>query len=246
MAFCEVSFWGGAVGKQCSMNVILPESDKVKPPYGLLIQLHGLSDDHSIWARRTSLDRYVAGRPLVVVMPDGGRSFYCDAVAGPAYERHIMKDVLGFVEKNFPVRRDRRARAIGGLSMGGYGAMKLALKFPGVFASVACHSSAFDFGHAPKCWDNEEWTRILGAAVPGGKDDVYAAAEKIDRRKAPAIRFDCGTDDGLLGSSRSFHAHLKKLGIKHEYREFPGNHNWAFWDEHVQEAIKFHMKHLDV
>ncbi len=246
MAFCTMNFWGASLQKQCSMNVILPESDKLRPPFGLLIQLHGLSDDHTIWLRRTSLDRYVAALPLVVVMPDGGRGFYCDAAEGPAYEAHIMKDVLGFVEKYFPVRKDRRARAIGGLSMGGYGAMKLGLKFPDVFASVVAHSSAFSFGHDPERGKVPEWKRVFGEPVPGGKDDLYAIAGKLDPRKAPAIRFDCGKDDGLLAGNRQFRRHLRKLGIRHEYGEYPGDHNWAYWDEHVQQALRFHMKHLKV
>ena len=246
MAFCTMNFWSPALQEQCSMNVILPESEKAKKPFGVLIQLHGLSDDHTIWLRRTSIDRYVAELPLVVVMPDGGRSFYCDAAEGPAYEAHIMKDVLGFVEKYFPVRKDGRARAVGGLSMGGYGAMMLALRHPGAFASVAAHSSAFDFAHDPKMLDNPERRRIAGGKVPGGKYDLFTITESLDPRKAPAIRFDCGKDDGLLGSNRRFHRHLATLGIRHEYREFPGAHDWAYWDSHVQEALRFHMKHLKV
>ena len=80
--------------------------------------------------------------------------------------------------------------------------------------------------------------------VSGGKDDLFALAERLDRRQAPAIRFDCGKEDGLLAGSRRFHRHLTSLGIRHEYREYPGAHTWAYWDEHVQEALRFHMKHL--
>ena len=236
MAICTMDFWGASLQKQCAMNVILPESDAVRPPFGLLVQLHGLSDNHTAWMRRTSLDRYVEGLPLVVVMPDGGRSFYCDAVNGLAYESHIMKDVIGFAEKYLPVRRDRRARAIGGLSMGGYGAMKLALKFPGVFASVVAHSSALDFAHHPKGLVDPEFRRITGDGVPGGPDDVFAIAEKLSPSKAPAIRFDCGLDDRLRDSNRRFHRHLARLGIRHQYREFPGAHDWSYWDEQIGRA----------
>jgi len=244
MAVCTMHFWGQALQKQCSMNLILPESAKAKKPYCLLILLHGLSDDHTIWLRRTSLDRYVADLPLVVAMPDGGRSFYCDAVDGPAYEQHIMKDVLGFVEKYLPVRKNRSARAIGGLSMGGYGSMKLALKYPRVFASVVSHSSSFGFAHDPRRGENPAWKRIVGDRAAGGKDDVFAIAEKLDPSKAPAIRFDCGKQDRLLDGNRRFHKHLTSLGIRHQCREYPGAHTWDYWDEHIQEALRFHMKHL--
>ncbi len=237
MAFCTMQFWGAALKKQCSMNVILPESEKFKPPYCLLIQLHGMSDDHTIWLRRTNIERYVSELPLVVVMPDGARGIYCDTVLG-AYERHIMEDVLGFAEKYFPVRRDRMGRAIGGLSMGGYGSMKLALKYPQKFASIVSHSGGFRVPDPTKVGTPDQ--PVIH------RDDVYDIAAKLDVRKAPAIRLDCGKDDFLIDANRGFHRHLVKLGIKHEYREYPGAHEWSYWDEHVQQALKFHMKHLKV
>ena len=92
--------------------------------------------------------------------------------------------------------------------------------------------------------EHPEFSRILGGKGSGGKDDLYLIAGKLDRRKAPGIRFDCGKKDGLLDSSRRFHKHLLKLKLKHQYREYPGEHNWVYWDEHIQEAIRFHAKHL--
>jgi len=155
-----------------------------------------------------------------------------------------MKDVIGFVERYFPVKKERRGRAIGGLSMGGYGAMKLALKFPKVFCSVVSHSSAMHFAHAPIRAESPEWKHILGDKSTGGKDDLWAITDKLAPSKAPAIRFDCGKDDGLLDSNRKFHRQLLKRKIKHQYKEYPGGHTWGYWDEHVQEALKFHKKHL--
>ena len=244
MAVCTVNFWGESLQKECSMVVILPGRVKGRKRPCVLYQLHGLSDNHTAWLRWTSIDRYVRELPLVVVMPDGGRSFYCDAVGGPAYEKHIMVDVVGFVERFLNVRKDRRGRAIGGLSMGGYGAMKLALKYPETFASVVSHSSAFGFAHDPRLLENEERRRITGDVVPGGKDDLYAIAEKLSPRRAPAIRFDCGKNDALIEGNRKFHRHLRRLRIPHQYREFPGEHNWAYWDTHIQEALRFHARHL--
>jgi S-formylglutathione hydrolase FrmB len=93
--------------------------------------LHGLSDDHTIWCRRTSIERYVRDLPVVAVMPDEGRGFYTDAIEGMAYERHILEDVIGFVERNLNVRTDREGRAIGGLSMGGLGIAHEYAEYPG-------------------------------------------------------------------------------------------------------------------
>ncbi|MGD2173815.1 MAG: alpha/beta hydrolase family protein [Candidatus Brocadiaceae bacterium] len=244
MAIMRVGFFGDSIGKQADMTVILPEIE-TPPPYPALYLLHGLSDDDTIWTRRTSLERYVAEMPLVVVMPDGGRGFYTDAVRGPDWEKHIMQDVIGFAERFFPLIPERSGRVIGGLSMGGYGSMKLALKYPEWFCSVVAHSSAFDLSARLKDPERaEEFSLIFGQAPAGGDNDVFALAEQVDRTVLPAIRFDCGTEDGLLVENRRFHQHLQELGIEHEYAEFPGGHEWAYWDGHIQEALSFHAAAL--
>ncbi len=243
MPLCTVEFFSQSLQKATGMKIILPDPS-IKGPYATLYQLHGLSDDYSGWERRTSIERYVMDLPLVVVMPDGGRGWYIDAAEGYAYESHIMKDTIGFVEKFFPVDKKRKARAIGGLSMGGYGAMKLALKFAGSFASVAAHSGALAHGHDSDLTSGPEFKRIFGENPTGGPNDVFALAEKLKPSQAPAIRFDCGTSDGLVAANRRFHRHLARLGIKHTYREYPGAHTWAYWDEHFQKALRFHRRNL--
>ncbi len=100
MAVCTLQFHGEAIQKASSMNVIFPHNPEFERPFPVLYLLHGLSDDHTIWCRRTSIERYVRELPLMVVMPDSGRGFYTDAVEGMAYEQHIMEDVIGFVERS--------------------------------------------------------------------------------------------------------------------------------------------------
>lgn len=250
MAVCTMSFWSDALQKECAMNLILPDRVKTRKTLCVLYELHGLSDDHSAWLRRTSIDRYVSELPLVVVMPDGGRSFYCDAVEGPAYEAHIVCDVIGFVDRFFHTVPGRKGRAIGGLSMGGYGALKLALKFPNVFCSTVSHSGAPGITRRKPGEVREdmkiEFGQIFGPNPDGGKDCLYRLAETTDRSLLPAIRIDCGVDDGLLESNRAYHAHLDSLNIPHEYEEFPGAHTWDYWDTHVQEAIAFHCRALGI
>ena len=231
MACATLNFHSPALLKACSMNVIFPERSVGQPPFPVCYLLHGLSDDHTVWARRTSIERHVAGLPLIVVMPDGGRGFYCDAVAGPAYERHILEDVIGFVDRTFQTIAERQGRVIGGLSMGGYGAIQLALKFPQLFGSAVSHAAALDVRRRlarPEV--AAEMRRIFGPAPGGGPNDLYALAEKIDRTLLPARRLDCGLEEGLLEENRAFHRHLEQLGIPHEYAEFPGAHTWEYWD----------------
>jgi len=245
MACATLHYHSPVLLKACSMTVIFPERNVGQPPFPVFYLLHGLSDDHTIWARRTSIERHVAGLPLIVVMPDGGRGFYCDAVEGPAYERHLLEDVIGFVDRTFHTIAARQGRVIGGLSMGGYGALKLALKCPQLFCSATSHSAALDVRRRIERPEvAAEMRRIFGPAPGGGPNDPYALAETIDHTLLPALRLDCGREDGLLEENRAFHHHLEQLGIPHEYAEFPGAHTWEYWDCHIQEAIAFHQRAL--
>ena len=184
---------------------------------------------------------------MLVVLADGNRSFYCDAANGPAYERAIVGDLITFIDTHFRTLKRGGRRAIGGLSMGGYGALKLGLKYPGKFCSVSAHSGVYR--HVRDAWwereDNpwaEEQRRIYGSDGARRENDPFLLAEKLKPERAPAIWIDCGKDDGLLEDNRAMRRHLRKLGIKHTYREYPGGHNWAYWDEHIQDAIEFHRK----
>ncbi|MFO7956635.1 MAG: alpha/beta hydrolase family protein [Candidatus Brocadiia bacterium] len=247
MALMRIGFRGDSIAKQTNMTVILPQDAELDGPFPVMYLLHGLSDDDSIWTRRTSVERYVAGMPLIVVMPDSARGFYTDAAEGPAYESHIIKDVMGFVDRFFPTIPQRNGRVIEGLSMGGYGAMKLALKYPNLFCSVVAHSSAMDIAQLLQTEERQaELGRIFGSDPAEGDNDVFVLAEQIQREDLPAIRFDCGIEDGLLEQNRSFHEHLERLNIEHEYEEFPGTHEWGYWDQRVQEGLRFHARALGI
>ncbi len=242
MALLDVHFEGTAIGKQSSMQVIMPQG---KGPFPVLYLLHGLSDDHTIWLRRTSIERYVTGLDLIVVMPDGHRSFYINdpRPGGMAYEDHITTDVVGFIDRVFPTIPHRDSRAVAGLSMGGYGAIMLALKNPSLFGAAASHSGALAFTRkTPK--KQAIFGPLEGAL--GGRYNCHRLASdlcKAGRTHRPALRIDCGVDDFLLDHNRGFHAHLSKLGYAHDYEEHAGTHSWAYWDEHIQETIPFVMRH---
>ena len=140
MPWAQVHWRSDVLGKQTTMQVILPTAGSA--PYPTLYLLHGLSDDSTIWLRRSRIEAYVRELPLIVVMPDGYRGFYTDNDSGPAYARHFGEEIPGFIERTFPARAARGARAIGGLSMGGYGALRVALGYPERFCSVNSHSGA--------------------------------------------------------------------------------------------------------
>ncbi len=247
MAFATIEYFSRSLKKCSAINVLFPDNPPLKRPWAVFYLLHGMSDNQSVWMRQTSIERYVQGWPLLVVMPDGGRNCYTNTVDhGPAYEDDLLKGVMGLVERTFPVKAERSGRAIGGLSMGGYGAIKLALKYPDRFASAHSHSGAMGMarGSARDKLLGAELLKIFGPNAEGGPDDPFALIEKIDHGLVPAMRIDCGVDDFLLKQNRDFHAKLESLHIAHEYEEFPGGHTWKYWDEHIREAIAFHTKNL--
>ena len=243
MAHCELHYLNEALGIQSTAQVIIPEGAH-RPPYPVLYLLHGLSDDSTAWMRWTNIERYVADLPLMVVMPEGGRGFYSDAVAGFACETALVRDLIGMVDRTFQTRAERSGRCLCGNSMGGYGAFRLALRHPDKFCAAVSLSGAMGFAQRPAGEITEEIARILGPNPIGSEYDLFALAEKACRETLPALRFDCGVGDFLLEENRAFREHLEKLGLPHEYEESPGLHNWDYWDLHVRSAIAFFRKHL--
>jgi putative tributyrin esterase len=209
--------------------------------------LHGLSDDHTIWLRRTRIEWYVRELPLIVVMPNGFRGFYTNNEQGPKYGDFFANELPMFVERNFQANTTRQGRCIGGLSMGGYGALRLALAYPDKFVSANSHSGALLAG--TKMRDDhpyrDEFLRIFGPSPAGSEHDLLALARRAKGKKPfPKLRIDCGVEDYLLDANRDCHEFFEKEKIPHEYQEFPGAHDWDYWDTHVREAIDFHAKAL--
>jgi len=250
MAICEMHLSQSNVLQQMTaFTAIVPEGKT--GPFPVYYLLHGLSDDHTAWSRRTSIERYVADMPIIIVMPNGGRSFYTDAIAPPnaKYETFMTQDLIRFVDSTFQTIPAREGRAVGGLSMGGYGALKLALKHPDIYCAAVSHSGAVNWasqswpqsGAAPSTdpTRSPEWSLVLGDNPKGGDDDIYALAERADRGTLPAISIDCGLDDFLLDHNRQLHSHLTDLGIPHDYSEYAGDHEWGYWDLHCRHALKF-------
>lgn len=250
MALAHLQFYSKVLNKQLAAEVLLP--DVGKGPYPVLYLLHGLSDDHTIWLRRTRLEMYVTGAPLIIVMPDGLRGFYTDNNEGAAYGKYLAEEIVDTTDRYFPTIRKREARAIGGLSMGGYGALRTALAYPEKFCSVHSHSGAVM--HGTRSWpsdisrlDQAEMVRVFGKEPAGTAHDLLELARvAAKRKKLPRILVDCGTEDFLIEDNREFHAKLKTLRIPHQYEEYPGAHNWDYWDTQIQTALAFHAESLGI
>ena len=257
MAWSTLHWRSDVIGKQTTAQVLLP--DVGKGPFPVFYLLHGLSDDSSLWLRRTRIEWYVRELPLIVVMPDGYRSFYTKAEEGPDFARHIGEELPAFIERTFHAKPERAARAIGGLSMGGYGALRIGLGHADRFCSVNSHSGAVSWGNfdlktgagAPASLRGrgeefmKELGRIFGGDPQGTEHDLMMLAGRaIAAGQLPELLLDCGTEDFLIEDNRAFHAKLTDAKVPHIYREFPGAHTWDYWDLHVQEALLFHAKNL--
>ncbi len=243
MALSEIHFWSPILMKHVAATVLLP--DKGKPPFATMYLLHGLSDDHTIWQRRTRIEEYVNHLPLAIVMPDGYRGFYTNHDNGPAYADYIIKDVIGTMERHFNLRTDRAGRCIGGLSMGGYGALRLALGYPDLFVSAHSHSGALTKGSMKLQPVTPEWLPVFGEDPTGTDHDIFVLAKRAkQKKKLPKLLIDCGVDDFLIEWNRRTNKEFTKMKIPHEYNEYPGVHSWEYWDIHIREAIAFHAKHL--
>jgi S-formylglutathione hydrolase FrmB len=226
-----------ALGRHVGFSFSIPDEERAGPgPYPALLQLHGASDDHTAWFTRTKLSVYLEDVPLIAVAADGALSLWGNRGPRERYEDFLMEDLLPACERFFPVRPG--PWAIGGLSMGGLGAIRLGLKHPDRFASIYAHSSYLP-SRAQLAERHEDMTEEQRADF-----DVYAlAAGAVSRPDRPRLSFDCGTDDFLLEQNRAFHAHLESVGYPHEYTEYSGAHTWEYWDDHVRDALP---RHLDV
>jgi len=242
MARVEINFQSAVLNRAVACYAIVPEKVRARN-LPVLYLLHGYSDDYTIWLRRTGLERYVDGREIIVVMPDGGHEFYVDARIGYRYETFLMEELIPRMEVWLPAAGRRNRRGIGGLSMGGYGAVRLGLKYPGHFATVHGHSGAYDIGRRLRDGGLTEVPRVFGASVAGTDRDIFHLVDTVPRKGLPAFHLDCGRSDHCLADNRKLVKALKQRGIPHTYREHAGAHNWDYWDTHIREAVDFHLKH---
>jgi putative tributyrin esterase len=253
MALIHCDFFSEAIGLSSSMYVILPQATQTqigmegtssRDKHPTLYLLHGLSDDHSIWLRRTSIERYVAPLGLAVVMPAVHRSFYTDMRHGYRYWAFISEELPALARSFFPLSDAREDNFVAGLSMGGYGAFKMALRKPDAFAACASLSGALDMTGS---FDNpdENWRRemqgIFGSKedFAGSDDDVMGLAEKVARSDGPKPKLHqcCGTEDFLYQGNVRFRDHAQKLGLDLTYEEGPGQHEWGYWDAMIQKVL---------
>jgi S-formylglutathione hydrolase FrmB len=244
MAVATIQFKSPALERDATYIALIPDPAIVGPgPYPALVQLHGYTDDQTAWLYKSRLWEHAELYPMIVILPATHNGWWSNLGRPNNWEDYVVRDLIGHVQATLPVKPG--PWAIGGLSMGGFGALRLGLKHPRVFNSIWAHSSAiFDPAKTepiPFIWDDPQLTDQARAAYKV-ELSCYHWAEQLDKAGAPRISFDCGVDDFLIEHNRSFHTHLEQLGIPHTYNEHPGAHTWEYWDTHVVSALAQHAE----
>ena len=251
MAHLRVDFFSDSLSLSTSMTVLLPQRTTTQigmagavaeGPPPVLYLLHGLSDDDTIWLRRTSIERYAAPLGLAVVMPQVHRSFYADEHYGRRYWTFLSEELPELVSSWFRVSDRREDTFVAGLSMGGYGALKWALRQPGRFAAAASLSGAVDVvglrTSRTRPEDPRMFERIHGDRSPaGGGDDLFALVAAADRTALPALYVCCGEQDELIGDNRRFTDACAAAAVPVTTSFGAGAHDWAYWDATIQDVL---------
>ncbi len=242
MAVLSMNFRGPRLGMTKTVNIITPKVEQAPGPWPVLYLLHGYSDNHTEWLYNTSLVRYAWERNMMIVMPDGLRTWYTNINEEDAMEQFITSDLVKYIDGTFNTIKSAAGRAIAGLSMGGYGAFMLSMKNPDMYCCASSHSGAFFYAHEIVKEMPQKVRTDTERLAP--EYDVFKLAADMPKDKRFPLRFDCGESDWILKWNRQMHEHLDSIGWSHTYNEYPGEHNWAYWDSHICQTLDFAMENF--
>lgn len=226
--------------------VILPEIIG-KEPLKTLYLLHGYSDDHTRWQRQTSIERYVEDLNIAIIMPNVHRSYYTDTQYGYNYWSFVSDELPKKMRKIFPLSDQREDNFVAGLSMGGYGAAKLALRHPENFAAFATLSGAVDLAMLEdekvqfevELQVANEFKWVFGEKLTETENDTMYLLERLaDKEEKPLIYQCCGTADFLYPMNVAFRELAEESGYDLTYTEEEGaDHNWPYWDAKIKDVL---------
>ena len=252
----DLSLYSNVLGKNISVRVLYPhrcvsyaytDDSTSEEPYKVLYLLHGLGDDYTFWSRRTCIESYAEGKNLVVVMPDGDVSWYCDMYRGRRYFTYITDELPGQIKRIFNnISHKREDTFIVGASMGGYGAFKAAMSFPERYSKAVSFSGALDIEALLPWIERGILENAMGPIEEAlaGENNLYVLAEhlKASGKMSPDFYMWCGYDDFLYKANVKFKEHLQKLELPLQYVEGEGDHQWTYWDREMEKVIdKFLM-----
>ena len=247
----DVTFHTSALGRDVTYRVVLPASIPPRSKLPVVYLLHGAGGDFRDWSNNTDVAR-CAERGLILVMPGGDQSWYTNSagLSQDRYEDYITQDLVTDVETQFPAARGRTNRAILGISMGGFGAVKLALRHPDLYAFAGGLSSALDAPSRPfsiaRIGQYRHYRSIFGPVGSASRreNDPFALATSADAAKMPYFFLTCGDKEGLLSTNRSFAQILGQRHFPYEFHIVPGGHDWKQWNARLDGLFSSLLDHL--
>ncbi len=239
------------IGREMPYRVIVPTdySSAKEMRYPVIYLLHGLTGHYDNWTDRTSLAAKAADFKVIIVTPEGDNGWYTDSVSKVTdkYESYIVKELIPEIDAKYRTIADRKGRAIAGLSMGGFGALKFGLKYPELFSLAGSFSGAIGAASiSEKDFPGPISKSIAEIFGPAGSEtrkanDVFAIIRDASQEKIktfPFLYVDCGNEDFLIQNNREFATLLAEKKVPHEYRQLPGGHDWKYWDKQVLEFLQ--------
>ncbi|MGE4321317.1 MAG: alpha/beta hydrolase [Acholeplasmataceae bacterium] len=250
MAFLRIDFPSSILQMAEHVDVILPDDFNKHDPFedGLqkfrtLYLLHGYYGNSTDWMRLSSIERYAGDHHIAVVMPSAYNSYYTNALHGERYFDYIADEIPRYLQKLLPLAKSKEHNFIAGLSMGGYGAIKIALHYPERYQLAASLSGALDFDFVYQRGLNDLTRTKHFQSIFGLIEDMEHSEHNLfyklkeNKKELPYLYIICGTEDFLFDSNNKFVNQLKKQNINHLYETHPGDHNWTFWDTYIQDVL---------
>ncbi len=252
MAFIQCNFFSKTLRMNTNITVIIPSYDlfgwSISPgmKFKTVYLFHGSSGDCYDWVVKTRIEQYAQARKLAIVMPSVENSYYQNMHRGEKYLSFLTEELIDFTRTVFPLSDQREDTYTAGLSMGGYGALKVALSKPEQYAKAASLSGSVDLAFLLKDYDGNEVDpfRLFDifadpARVEGTDADIIHLIEKLgeERRPLPELFLSCGTEDFLYPCHLSAKEKLRNINVSAHIEEHPGAHTWDYWDVHIQHAL---------
>ncbi len=245
----SVSIQSASMNKAVKVIIITPDSyqkKKDKNRYPVVYMLHGYSGNHRQWVNDAPAVASQADREnLILVCPDGGfGSWYFDSPVDSSirYETFISKELVAYIDGNYRTVTDRDKRAITGLSMGGHGALYLAIRHPETFGQAGSICGGVDFRPFPDKWDLQKALGDTSCCRENWENNtVINLVNQIEPGKIKLV-IDCGVDDFFIEVNRNLHKKLLELKIPHDYTERPGAHNKDYWSNSILHHLFYFSK----
>lgn len=245
MAFLECQIRSNELDMNISVNVIYPEHVELEKEVKVLYLLHGYTGHYMDWMRQTAIERYASKYQICVVMPSVHNSYYTNNSYGVNYFNFVSEELPDMIERMFNVSKRKEDRFVCGLSMGGYGALKIGLTYPNRFEKIASLSGAVDVDRLFEInKDNPKHKLFLSTygkmPIKHTTNDIFHLIDQAkDLQIVPEIYLACGKDDFLYQDHLRIKAYLTEKNIPFVHKETSGGHEWRLWDLYIQDVLKW-------